>query len=165
MGQRPVTRGLPRSPPARTTASIASGAHTRPADNPESNWVSSAQPSGPGKASGLTATGHPRAIFQRAIERQNLVVAEVTAREMGRVTLEEALWLTALVALRDPRRRSRFAVRWLARFLAECDATIEEVSLAASALSTFGGPGHDDAGIALVAMVRRASGRRRRQPS
>jgi hypothetical protein len=83
----------------------------------------------------LTAVGHPRAVFKRAIERQNLVVAEITAREMGRVSLEEALWLTALVALKDPRRRSRFAVRWLARFVEEYDATIEEAALAASALT------------------------------
>jgi hypothetical protein len=30
----------------------------------------------------LTAQGHPRAIFKRAIERGNLLVAEVTAREL-----------------------------------------------------------------------------------
>jgi hypothetical protein len=102
----------------------------------------------------LTATGHPRAIFKRAIERQNLVVAEVTARELGHVTLVEALWLTALVALKDPRRRSRFAVRWLARFLEECDPGIEEAALAASALSALGGIGHEAAASLLVAVAK-----------
>jgi Domain of unknown function (DU1801) len=41
----------------------------------------------------VTAQGHPRAIFTRAIERGNLVVAEATARELGRLTLEEVLRL------------------------------------------------------------------------
>jgi hypothetical protein len=39
----------------------------------------------------LTAQGHPRAIFSRAIEKGNLVIAEATAREMTNLTLEEAL--------------------------------------------------------------------------
>jgi hypothetical protein len=63
--------------------------------------------------------GHPRTIFKRAIERGNLIVADMTIREIGRVTLVEALELTALVAVKDPRRLDRFAVRWLERYLAE----------------------------------------------
>jgi hypothetical protein len=43
----------------------------------------------------LTAQGHPKWIFKRAIERGNL---PVTAREVDRLTLDEALALTALVA-------------------------------------------------------------------
>jgi hypothetical protein len=41
-----------------------------------------------------SASGHarpPRAIYQRAIERGNLLVAENMLREIGRVTLVEAL--------------------------------------------------------------------------
>jgi hypothetical protein len=34
--------------------------------------------------------------FKRAIERGNLLVAEATARELGRLTLEEALRLVLL---------------------------------------------------------------------
>jgi hypothetical protein len=49
----------------------------------------------------MTSVGHARAIFKRAIERANLVVAEVTAGEIGRIGLIEALELTALVAQRD----------------------------------------------------------------
>jgi hypothetical protein len=67
----------------------------------------------------LTAAGHPRAIFKRAIERGNLPVAEVTAREMGKVTLEEALELTALIAFKDPRRHGRAGARWMRRYLEE----------------------------------------------
>jgi hypothetical protein len=49
----------------------------------------------------VTSDGHPRAIFKRAIERGNLLIAEVTARGDRRISLVEALELTALVAPRD----------------------------------------------------------------
>jgi hypothetical protein len=55
----------------------------------------------------VTAQGHPRRIFATAIERGNVVVAEATARELGRISLAEALALTALVAKKEPERRSR----------------------------------------------------------
>ena len=67
----------------------------------------------------MTAQGHPRRIFATAIERGNVVVAEATARELGLISLEDALALTALVAEKEPERGSRFAVRWLRRLLQE----------------------------------------------
>jgi hypothetical protein len=45
----------------------------------------------------LTAQGHPRTIFKRAIERGNVMLAETTASELG-LTLEEALQLVLLYA-------------------------------------------------------------------
>lgn len=45
--------------------------------------------------------GHARAAFSRAIERGNAVVAEIEARDVGRLDLVEALELTALTCLRD----------------------------------------------------------------
>jgi hypothetical protein len=75
----------------------------------------------------VTAQGHPRATFYRAIERGQLAVAETTLREMGRITLIEALQLTALIAVKDPRRHARVSARWLARYLAANQgATIDE---------------------------------------
>jgi hypothetical protein len=50
----------------------------------------------------MTAQGHPRTIFKRAIEHGNVTVAQVTARELGRIILDESLALTALVAEKDP---------------------------------------------------------------
>ena len=50
----------------------------------------------------MTAQGHPRTIFKRAIESGNLVIAEAVIREIGQVTLGGALALTALVAREDP---------------------------------------------------------------
>ena len=73
-------------------------------------------------------------------------MAEATARELGRISLEEALALTALVAEKEPERRSRFAVRWLRRLLEEDESlTIEEAAMAASCLSALGGPSHEEA--------------------
>ena len=66
-------------------------------------------PSRPRRGAESTSQGHPRTIFRRALERGNLVLAEVTAREIGRVTIAEALELTALVARKQPHRYGRFA--------------------------------------------------------
>jgi ribosomal protein S7 len=106
----------------------------------------------------VTAQGHPRAIFRRAIERGNLPVAETTAREMGTISLMEALELTSLIALGDPRRRSRVAARWLLRFLEEHDAaTIEEAMLAGTALAALGTANHATAITVLTDMSERAT--------
>jgi hypothetical protein len=114
---------------------------------------------GPGKAS-TTAQGHPRAIFQRSIERGNLLVAETTLREIGRVTLTEALQLTALIAVKDPRRHARVSARWLARWLEERDqATIDEAAFVTAALVALGGAGHEAAYAALLDAADRASRR------
>jgi hypothetical protein len=92
------------------------------------------------------------------VERGNLLVAEATAREIGRVSLLEALELTALVAVKAPHRRPRVAARWLFRFLEEHPrATIEEAALAAGALTALGGAGHAEAHATLVALAERAT--------
>jgi hypothetical protein len=58
------------------------------------------------------------------------VLAEVTAREIGRVTIAEALELTALVARKQPHRYGRFAARWLCLYLEEHEkARLEDVEL------------------------------------
>ncbi len=109
----------------------------------------------------MTAQGHPRAIFERAIEHGNALLAEMAARELGGITLEEALALTALVAQKEPGRRSRYAVRWLRRLLDEdAHLTIEEAALAASALAALGGRGHPEALSALSAVAGQATRRR-----
>jgi hypothetical protein len=85
-----------------------------------------AEPSGPSRTA-VTGQGHPRSIFRRAIEHGNLILAEGMARELGQVTLGEALELVALVAQKDSRRHSRYAVRWLRRLLEEDERlTIEQ---------------------------------------
>src|SRR5947208_1629219 len=97
--------------------------------------LDSTPPLGPRRGAASTSQGHPRTIFRRALERDNLVLAEVTAREIGRVTIAEALELTALVARKQPERYGRFAARWLCLWLEEHEkATLEEVALLVSNL-------------------------------
>jgi hypothetical protein len=66
------------------------------------------------------------------------VLAEVTAREIGRVTIAEALELTALVARKQPHRYGRFAARWLCLWLEEHEkATLEDVAMLVSNLRSL----------------------------
>jgi hypothetical protein len=109
-----------------------------------------ALPSGPGEAS-TGNHGTPRAIFRKAIERGNLVVAEVTALELGLLDLADALDLTALTALKDRPRSRRLAARWLERWHAEAQApTIDDAVMVAGLLAALGGANHEPA----LAMLR-----------
>ena len=66
------------------------------------------------------------------------MLAEVTAREIGRVTIADALELTALVARKQPHRYGRFAARWLCLWLEEHEkATLENVELLVSNLRSL----------------------------
>jgi hypothetical protein len=82
----------------------------------------------------VTARGHPRTIFRRAIERGNVLVAEATAREIG-LSLEEALQLVLLYAAYEPAKVERATLRWFARYLDEGkDVTLLKAQLALAAL-------------------------------
>jgi hypothetical protein len=84
----------------------------------------------------LIAQGHPRAIFSRAIENGNLVVAEQVAREVPNLTVEEALRLLFLYAEKDPLRYEKAALRWLSMYVKKGKAvTLLKVQLAATALA------------------------------
>jgi hypothetical protein len=105
----------------------------------------------------VTAQGHPRAIFTRAIEHGNLVAAEASAREVGHLTSEEALRLLFLYAEKDPVRYERAAVRWLVRYLTEGKSvTLLSAHLALSALGELrAGDGQQSANL-LTELATRA---------
>jgi hypothetical protein len=108
----------------------------------------------------LTAQGHPRVIFHRAIERGNLMLAETTAREMGHVDLGEALELVALIARHDPRRHGRAGARWMRIYLdARTAAGLDDVVFVAGCLSALGGREHEAAMASLRAVARTANSR------
>lgn len=109
-----------------------------------------------------TSQGHPRTVFKRALQHENLLVAEATAREIGKVSLVEALELTLLIAKKEPHRHPRVAARWLLRYLEEDDdATIDMLVLAASCLAALTGNGYQEAAQALRDMTEKATRRRR----
>jgi hypothetical protein len=54
------------------------------------------------------------------------------------------------------------AVRWLLRYLEECDdATIDEAALVAACLTPLAGDRHQDAALSLQAVADKATSRRR----
>jgi hypothetical protein len=75
-------------------------------------------------------------------------VAEATTRELGRLSLDEALELTILIAQKEPQRLPRVAARWLLRYLEERDPAMDEAAMVAARLAGLAGtttrrrPGH-----------------------
>src|SRR5262249_33888501 len=83
----------------------------------------------------MTSQGTAHGRFQRAIATRNLLNAETAAREMGGLSLADALALCELLAAADPKRYERAALRWLQRFIDERLPPLTEVVLAAAALT------------------------------
>jgi hypothetical protein len=67
----------------------------------------------------MTSQGTAHGRFQRAIHRRHVQAAEMAAREMGGLSLADALSLCELLANTDPARYERAALRWLHRFIDE----------------------------------------------
>jgi hypothetical protein len=61
------------------------------------------------------AQGSLHSQYRRAVERKNLMGAEMLLREMGSATLEEALDYLALLAELRRQKSARAAVRWHGR--------------------------------------------------
>ena len=86
------------------------------------------------------------------------MLAEVTAREIGRVTIAEALELTALVARKQPQRYGRFAARWLCLYLEEPEkATLEDVALLVSNLRSLASSKDHASALAILRKAARQS--------
>jgi hypothetical protein len=84
------------------------------------------------------------------------VLAEVTAREIGRVTIAEALELTALVARKQPDRYGPFAARWLCLYLEEHEkATLEDVELLVLNLRVLANPEDHASALAVLGKAAR----------
>jgi hypothetical protein len=83
----------------------------------------------------MTSRGTAHGRFQRAIHARHVQNAEIAAREMGGLSLADALLLCELLAKTDPARYERAASRWLQRFIDERLPSLSELALAASALA------------------------------
>jgi hypothetical protein len=103
----------------------------------------------------MTSQGTAHGRFQRAIHRRHVQAAETAAREMGGLSLANALSLCELLANVDPARYERAALRWLQRFTDERLPPLTEVALAASALAELR-HGNRNAGVeTLKRLIRR----------
>ena len=97
-----------------------------------------------------------------------MVVAEITARELGSLDLRDAPELASLIAKRDPRVRGRRAsARWLRRWLEETPTpTIDDAVMVSGLLGALAGNQHDP-GLAALRVVVNENGavpRRAAQP-
>jgi hypothetical protein len=82
----------------------------------------------------MTSHGSAHGRFTRAIRNRNLLNAEVAAREIGELSLPNALAFCLLLAEVDPPRFDRAIARWHARFVLEAvGITADEAALALSA--------------------------------
>jgi hypothetical protein len=104
----------------------------------------------------MTAQGSALTRFRRAIERKNLLGAEMTLREMRQVSLLEALDYLVLLAELRPDRAAPAAIRWHGRLELEAsNLTISESHLALAALDNLCA-GDASAVAILRRLVRRA---------
>jgi hypothetical protein len=84
----------------------------------------------------VTSQGTAHGRLERAIRDRRVFHAELAARELGSLTLGDALRLVLLYAEVEPAKFERAALRWLGRYLTEGKrVSLLKVSLAVAALS------------------------------
>lgn len=84
----------------------------------------------------MTSQGSAHGRFARAIKQGNLFQAELAARELRGLGLDDALDLVALIARVRPDRLERAAIRWHGRLEVEAQVlTIAEAQFALAALA------------------------------
>ena len=66
----------------------------------------------------MTAQPHAQVRFRQAIERRALWLAEDAARELPKLSLQDALQLVHLYAERGSPKYEKAAMRWLERYMA-----------------------------------------------
>jgi hypothetical protein len=101
--------------------------------------------------------GSPYALFQRSIEKRNLVSATSAAYALPELSLADAAALLVLAAEKDPEGMfPRAAARWAARYLVEVPRVdIGEAVLLVAALSGLTGEDPHPSLMALVALCHR----------
>jgi hypothetical protein len=99
----------------------------------------------PSRIETMTSQGSAHVRFQRAIQRRRVRAAEMAAKEMGQLSLIDALALVACYARSCSPKFEKAAVRWLARLGEERDATLRDIRLAANALEALRTRHHDSA--------------------
>jgi hypothetical protein len=85
----------------------------------------------------MTGQGTAHGRFQRAIQRRHVPQAEMAAREIGQLSLIDALALVACYARTGHPKFEQAAVRWLTRLGDERDPSLRDVRLAVAALEAL----------------------------
>ncbi len=80
----------------------------------------------------MTSQGTAHGRYTRALERRDLVHAELAALELGRLSLDDALQLVHLYAERRSPKYERAALRWLERYLDEGSPTLADLAAIAA---------------------------------
>jgi hypothetical protein len=87
-----------------------------------------------------------------------VIQAEAAARELGRLSLSDALRLVELYAAYEPDKFERAAARWSERYLAERQPTLLQAQVALAALGELrGGGGAASKLLTDLAATRRAA--------
>ena len=103
----------------------------------------------------MTSQGTAHGRFQRAIQRGHLLAAEMAVREMGSISLPNALALTLLIGQESPERYERAVARWHALFVFEAKGIgLAESQLALAALAALVRPGAEVAAATLAQLAR-----------
>jgi len=102
----------------------------------------------------VTAQRSPAVRFKRAIERRSILNAELAAREIGRLSLEDALALVVLYAEGNDPRAERAMVRWLGRLFLEKPMAFALAARCVELVAELRGPEAERAADGLGALVR-----------
>jgi 2-polyprenyl-6-methoxyphenol hydroxylase-like FAD-dependent oxidoreductase len=102
----------------------------------------------------MTARAHPTDASSGRFHNRHVQNAEMAAREMGGLSLADALLLCELLANTDPMRYERASLRLLQRFIDERLPPLTEVALAASALAELR-HGHRRVGVEVLKLLLR----------
>lgn len=103
----------------------------------------------------MTSQGSAHGRFTRAIKARQLFQAEVAARELRGLSLDDALELVILIAAQRPDRLERAAVRWHGRLEVELPMlTLAESRFALAALERL--PADPQAAELIRKLLRRA---------
>ena len=96
----------------------------------------------------------PGYAFRRAVERRSLKNAELAAREMSQVSLEDALALVVLYAEQDETRFEKAAVRWLGMLFLEKPLPISLAAQCVELVSQLRAPEAERVAKALGALAK-----------
>jgi hypothetical protein len=98
----------------------------------------------------MTSQGTAHGRFTRAVQRGHLLAAEMAAREMGHLSLSNALSLCLLYRREHDPKFDRAAVRWVRRVQLEHSLRRQEVDLLRAAIAAHGSRFDDGAMAALL---------------